>query len=704
VSVDDDKLADLARSAGIAVDWIDAAKRDQTVSPGSLRGILQALGLPCSTRAEIDESRMGLNAAAAVSPPMITADAGSPISLAGSRASRAKLILEDGTQRDVMLESCGAGRVALPTIATPGYHKLHIAEKMVTLAIAPKTCVTIDSLARDSLAQGRRLWGLAVQLYGLHRPGDGGMGDGGMGDATALRLFAKSAAQHGADVIALSPTHALFSAEPGKFSPYSPSSRLAFNPLICDPAILFGADRIAAIKRELGFAGDDDLPTDSLIDWPTAAPRKFALLRALFDTFWTDLHERPDDPRCRDFLKFRRDAGIAVESHALFEALSAERAHIDPLRSGWRDWPADLRDPASPAVAAFASAHAKDIAFHAFLQWLAQNSLAAAQAVAVASGMRVGLIADLAVGMESGGSHAWSRQSDVLVGLTIGAPPDLFNSKGQNWGLTTFSPRSLIAEAFAPFLTTLRTALGQAGGVRIDHAMGLARLWLIPEAAAASEGAYLAYPLDDLLRLIKLESLRHRAVVIAEDLGTVPADFRAKLTGAGIAGLDVLWFGRDGEGFLPPRKWRPDAVAMTSTHDLPTVAGWWKGADIDMRAQCDLLDPAESVAELKQQRGKDRTALWDAFRASGSVPEKTPSPEDASTAVDAAIRFVAETPAPLVLLPLEDLLGVEEQPNLPGTIDEHPNWRRRYAPAAEDIFADSRVAARAQMLSRRSGA
>lgn len=697
MSADDDKLADLARNAGIAVEWIDAAKRDQTVSPGSLRGILQALGLPCSTRAEIDDSRMGLNAAAAVAPPMITADAGTPINLAGGHASRARIVLEDGTQRDVMLAGCGSGRVALPAIATPGYHKLHIDEEIVTLAIAPNTCVTIDSLARDSLAPGRHLWGLAVQLYGLHRPGDGGIGD-----ATALRLFAKSAAQHGADVIALSPTHALFSAEPGKFSPYSPSSRLAFNPLICDPAIVFGEDRIAAIKREVGFSGD--LAAAPLIDWPKAAAQKFALLRALFNTFWTDLHEHPDEPRCRDFLKFRRDAGAAVESHALFEALSAERAHLDPLRPGWRNWPSDLRNPASPAVAAFASVHAQDIAFHAFLQWLAQGSLAAAQAEAVLSGMRIGLIADLAVGMESGGSHAWSRQSDVLVGLTIGAPPDLFNSKGQNWGLTTFSPRSLIAEAYAPFLATLRTALGHAGGVRIDHAMGLARLWLIPEGAAASDGAYLAYPLDDLLRLIKLESLRHRAVVIAEDLGTVPGDFRAKLTSAGIAGMDVLWFGRDGKGFLPPRKWRPDAIAMTSTHDLPTVAGWWKGTDIDMRAQCGLLDPAESVAGLKKQRGKDRTALWDAFRVSGSVPENAPTPEDAGTAVDAAIRFVGETPAPLVLLPLEDLLGVEEQPNLPGTIDEHPNWRRRYAPAAEDIFADPRVAARAQMLSRRSGA
>lgn len=689
MNADDKMLAELARSAGLMVDWVDSGERARAVSPESLRSILQALGLPCSTRAEMRESRARLAQAASVPPPMLTTDVGAALSLEGMSEGRAELILEDGTHRDIVLESCGSGRVTLPAIDTPGYHHLHIGEKILKLAIAPQTAETIQMRAN-----GRPLWGLAAQLYGLRRPGDDGMGD-----ATALRLLVKQAAQHGADAIALSPVHALFGAEPGKFSPYSPSSRLALNPLLCDPAIVFGEERIVRLKNESGIANVND--TEGLIDWPKATARKLALLSALFDAFWIDLNEDPDNARCRDFLKFRQEAGTNVESHALFEALSAERKRIDPLHSGWHDWPSTLQDPANAAVADFAADHARDIAFHIFLQWLAQRSLAAAQAEAIRSGMRIGLIADLAIGMESGGSHAWARQNDLLIGLTVGAPPDLFNPKGQNWGLTSFSPRELSAQAFAPFIATLRAVLSQSGGIRIDHVMGLARLWLIPEGAEASEGAYLTYPLDDLLRLVKLESARHRAVVIAEDLGTVPAGFRESIADAGIAGMDVLWFARDAKGFLPPHKWRADAVAMTSTHDLPTVAGWWRGADLDLRAKFDLLELGQTLESAKKQRSEDRVALWDAFQAGGTVPENSPMPEDAGTAVDAALAFVAATPAALVLAPLEDLLAIEEQPNLPGTIDQHPNWRRRYAASVEDIFSDSKVTERAKVLSRR---
>jgi 4-alpha-glucanotransferase len=620
---------------------------------------------------------------------MITADVGVPIRLAAAHETRAELVFEDGAHLHLALKIDGSGQITLPAIATPGYHELHIGDRTVKLAIAPRTVETIQGRAA-----GRPLWGLAVQLYGLRRPGDDGMGD-----ATALRILVKQAAQHGADAIALSPVHALFGAEPNKFSPYSPSSRLALNPLVCDPAIVFGDERIATLRGTSGIAHGND--TDSLIDWPKAAARKLATLRALFDTFWIDLKDHPDDTRCRDFLKFQQEAGTDVESHALFEALSAERKRIDPLHSGWRDWPAALRNPAGAAVAAFAADHTEDVAFHIFLQWLAQRSLAAAQADAIQAGMRIGLIADLAIGMESSGSHAWARQNDLLIGLNVGAPPDLFNPKGQNWELTTFSPRALSAYAFAPFIETLRAVLGQSGGIRIDHVMGLSRLWLIPEGAEASEGAYLAYPLHDLLRLVKLESARHCAVVIAEDLGTVPAGFRDKIADAGIAGMDVLWFMRDGKGFLPPRKWRADAVAMTSTHDLPTIAGWWRGTDLGVRAEFDFLEPGQTFESAKEQRAEDRAALWHAFQTEVTVPENSPMPEDAGTAVDASLAFVAATPAPLVLAPLEDLLAIEEQPNLPGTIDQHPNWRRRYAASVEDIFSDSKVTERAKVLSRR---
>ena len=313
--------------------------------------------------------------------------------------------------------------------------------------------------------------------------------------------------------------------------------------------------------------------------------------------------------------------------------------------------------------------------------------------------MRIGLIGDLAVGMDATGSHAWSNQRDILGGLTIGAPPDLFNPRGQVWGLTGFSPRALSEGGFAPFIATLRAALRHAGGVRIDHAMGLARLWLVPEGADPADGAYLAYPLTDLLRLLALESSRHNAVVIGEDLGTVPAGFRETLALTGVHGMRVLWFEHDAQGgFASPRAWDPLAVAMTTTHDLPTVAGWWKGSDIALRAGLGRLGAGVQAADVLAERAAERPALWRSFVAEGVAADDPPPPDAPQTVVDAAVRFVGRTPSPLCLVPLEDVLGQEEQPNLPGTIEEHPNWRRRTPGVADALLRQDHAAARVAAL------
>jgi 4-alpha-glucanotransferase len=239
--------------------------------------------------------------------------------------------------------------------------------------------------------------------------------------------------------------------------------------------------------------------------------------------------------------------------------------------------------------------------------------------------------------------------------------------------------------------------MNAAGGVRVDHAMGLSRLWLVPRGAAPAEGAYLSYPLDDLLRLIALESHRHRAIVIGEDLGTVQPQFRARMTEVGIAGMDVLWFQRAGKRFLPPAEWRGDAVAMTSTHDLPTVAGWWSGADIATRAKLGLADARRGGKE----RAQDRKALWGAMRKSGTTTRSQPTPSRPEPAVDAAIAFTARSPAPLALIPIEDVLALAEQPNLPGTITEHPNWRRRLDTPAAELLDPPVVRARLKTLQER---
>ena len=688
----DAAVRDLARATGIAVAWEDHTGRRRRVSVAVLRRILAALGLPCDSADDLRHSRETARATAGTSAsPLITASVGEPAAFADARENlRApiRLTYEDGSTADVRpQQSCG-GQWLLPPVAPPGYHRLDFGNRSVQLAVAPAQCVSVDDLAA-----GARVWGLAAQLYGLRRAGDGGIGD-----TAALTGLAQSAARHGAEAVAISPAHAGFTADPGRYRPYSPSSRLFLNPLHADPRLLFGDATVGRAIEALGLAAEfDRLEAAPLIDWPAAGRAKLALLRRLFDDF-VDAADGTD-ALTRDFAAFRAAGGGLLQSHARFEALHADRLAADPRAWSWRTWPAPLRDPTGAAVEEFAARHPREILFHCFLQWLAERSFAAAQKSARDGGMRVGLIADLAVGMDSSDSHAWSRQADILVGLEVGAPPDLFNTRGQNWGLTAFSPRALVAGGFAPFIATLRAGMRNAGGLRIDHAMSLTRLWLIPEGAMPDEGAYLAYPLDDLLRLAALESWRHRAIVIGEDLGTVPAGFRERLAQTGIGGMRVLWFEQTNGRFLAPNRWEQSAVAMTTTHDLPTVAGWWRGADIDTRAALGIL--GEPPERARRTRSKERTALWRAFRAAGVASGRQPVPRAPERALDGALSFVAVTPAPLAIVPLEDALGVADQPNIPGTIDEHPNWRRR-APAAADVMLDApAVAARLAIIDRR---
>jgi len=688
----DATIRELASSAGIAVEWVNAANVRQRVGIPTLRRVLSALGLPCESAQDIAHSRHEMAARPARSPKLITATAGEAIAFASSEAQLpARLCLADGAVRDITPARRRDGSLVLPAIDSPGYHTLETNGRRITLAVAPRRCHTIEDIA-----PGARLWGLAAQVYGLRR-----RGDGGIGDMTAVAALAEEAARHKADALALSPLHALFAGDPAHFSPYSPSSRLFHNPLHADPRLLFGDERVANAACKAGLQPAlDRLEALPEIDWPAAAHSKLALVRALFENFSaSELSLAPGSALAADFAQFRTRGGDLLWQHACFEALHGARLAAGDARE-WRKWPTQWRSPQSPAVHEFAAQNQREIAFHCFLQWIADRSIAAAQEHARRCGMRIGLIADVAVGTESAGSHAWARQEDVLVGLNVGAPPDLFNPQGQNWGLTTFSPRALAEAEFAPFLAMLRAGMQHAGGLRIDHVMGLMRLWVIPEGAGPREGAYLSYPLDDLLRLIALESHRQRAIVIGEDLGTVPAGFRDRLNSAGIAGTRVLWFERERSRFRPPQGWEIEPIAMTSTHDLPTVAGWWSGNDIEVRERCGILPDAQVE---RRARKRDRSALWRALNAAGEESGKMPSPQAGARVVDAALRFVARTPAPLALIPLEDALALEDQPNVPGTIDEHPNWRRRYAAKAGEMLDEPAVRRRIDgVLQRRS--
>ena len=688
--MNDETVRALARRAGLAVEWRDYGNKPHRVSMESLRRILSAMGLPCETAEDLQESERLL--APAGLPPLIAATVGAPIDLPISIEMLPRAIQvtsEDGTAIRADIQP-SAGRAHLTAIETPGYHLLQFGEERLTLAVAQRRCFTVTDAAPDE-----RLWGLAVQAYGLRSPGDCGIGD--MAGVSAL---AAQAAKLKADALALSPMHALFADDANLFSPYAPSSRLFYNPLYAEPRALFGGQRLMKVSADSGFlSAGAELSQCPLIDWPQSAKMKMSLLRALFEDFCaTDLVAAPT-PLAEDFAKFLVASKPLLQEHALFEALHANRDSIGASAWSWRQWPAPYRDPRSETAQAFARSHEKAILFHCFLQWVADRSLAAAQHAAKQAGMRIGLIADLAVGMSGDGSHAWTNQNDILGELEIGAPPDLYNQNGQNWGLTTFSPRSLRAGGFAPFIATLRASLRHAGGVRIDHVMGLLRLWVIPRGADPHEGAYLSYPIDDLLRLTAIESHRRRAIVIGEDLGTVPTGFQERLSSAGIYGMRVLWFERRRKHFIPPNKWPADAVAMTSTHDLPTIAGWWRGHDIQTREQLGLVANPEQESATREN---DRRLLWQSFVRSKAADGEMPPPGDSERVADAAANFIAQSPARLALLPLEDALALEDQPNLPGTIDEHPNWRRRYPGQAQEVLDSPKVGKRLEPLTRRS--
>ncbi|PEQ13227.1 4-alpha-glucanotransferase [Novosphingobium sp. PC22D] len=643
----------LAEAIGLSRTWRNVEGREQTVSDASLARIAAALGYPADSDAAIAESLSQARAEAREPPAMIVTRVGEPTRLPES-IGVARLRGENGEAREIPFADW-----TLPAIEEPGYYALAVNGHALTLAVAPPACPAVADLLPPERV-GDKLWGTAIQIPALRTPAPSAFGDFG-----ALASAVDTLAARGADAIAINPVHALFPGNGEGFSPYSPSSRLHLNGAMGDPALL----GLAPLPADA-----DEPPT--LIDWEHALPRRLENLRAAYRAL-------DDETRARIAAEAARH-GEGLHRQAVFDALDCrfrpEGAH------GWQDWPAEYHDPAGKAVAEFARDQADEVAFHAFTQWLARESLAAVQMRAGEAGMAVGLVADLAVGVHTGGADTWAMRGDMLHGLTIGAPPDPLGPLGQNWMLTTFSPLGLKRRGYAPWIATLRAALERTGALRIDHAFGLARLWVVPEGEDSSAGAYLTYPFKDLLGLAALEAHRARALIIAEDLGTAPHGFTAAIERDGLLGMRVLWFERAAdEGFIGAADYSRDAVAMTGTHDTATVAGWWTGRDLDWAVELGRLPEDTTRAEAEACRDRDRALLW-ASLSRNAAPH--PAANDPAPVCEAALRHIGATPSVLAIVPLEDLLCEVEQPNLPGTVSGHPNWRRRLAASLDALLAE----------------
>lgn len=530
-----------------------------------------------------------------------------------------------------------------------------------------------------ALEAGRGIWGIAVQLYALRSPRDWGIGDFGL-----LKDFVARAAEAGAGAVGLNPLHALHLDEPERASPYSPSSRRFLNPLYIDveavPDLAESAEAQRRVRSGEFQAMLARLRAAPMVDYRGVVEAKLPVLELLFTSF-LERHVRNATERGAAFRSFQRDAGMALARFGEFQALRAARARNDPAQRSWLNWPAELRDPASPAVAAFAAEIAERVTYFAYLQWIADAQLAACAAAAAA--MPVGLYRDLAVSVDPAAGEAWAEQDAIVSGFSIGAPPDSWNRKGQDWGLAPLNPLALRGLAFRPFAELVRANMRHAGALRIDHVLGLWRTFWIRHGDEPRQGAYVRYPFDELVAVLAEESQAARCIVIGEDLGTIPPGLREALARANVLSYRLLYFERDNGAPRRPAAYPRLALVAVGTHDLPPLAGYWRGDDLAARAELGFFPAPGQLEAEHAQRAADRAALAAALRAEGLVGESVPE----TAPIEAAYRFLARTPARILMVQIEDALGAAEQINVPSTPDAPPNWRRRLPVSVADIFA-----------------
>ncbi len=554
-----------------------------------------------------------------------------------------------------------------------------------TLLVAPGRCHEPAALVR-----GERLWGVAVQLYTLRSPGNWGMGD-----FSDLATVVGCCAEQGAAFVGLNPLHALFPANPGHFSPYSPSSRHFLNVLyvsVPDVPGYAGCDEARMTVESAPFQRElERLRATDLVDYPGVARAKLPVLQVLYDHFRRAELDR-DTPRAAAFRAFQRARGESLRRQSLHDAIDAHLRPQDPDRYwGWPAWPAELRDPAGEGVAAFEAEQRTAVEFHAWLQWVADQQLAAAQRLARELGMTIGLYGDYAVGVNPSGAETWSDQQVYRMGAGVGAPPDPLALKGQDWGIPPQDPQALVEARYRPFRELIAANMRHFGALRLDHVMALFRQWWVPVGLGATEGGYVHYPVEDLMSVLALESARHRCLVVGEDLGTVPDEMRHAMAEFAVYSYKVLLFEKHGDGrFRAPGEYVRRAIATVTTHDLPTLRGWWEGLDLALRDRLHLFPGEEIRRHVHEERLRDRVQMLAALAAEqlhpapGAAPGTVP-PYGEALAHDVQF-YLARSAAGLVVLQYEDLLGMTDPVNVPGTSHEHANWQRKVTADIDDAL------------------
>ena len=741
--MNEDALTRLALAAGIEPGYWDGLGRWRPLEAATAIRVLREMGLDPDANLEAQCRDLTEAAFASPLPASQVVRAGSrptlPVSLSADDPAALDWRLElehgqclTGHSEPAGLPPAGEGwwrgahrrvvALTLPLDIPAGYHTLKLRDPVAStvLIAAPERCYI-----PDDLAGGARRWGIAVQLYSVRSSRNWGIGD-----FTDLQTLAVAAAQAGASFIGLNPLHAKHLAEPERASPYAPSSRLFLDPLYIDVEALpelgeCGAARASIARAEFAAACERARQAPR-VDYVAVAALKLPVLQMLFESFDSAAaasdraassgEPAVDVPEDGEFQAFVRSGGERLARFAEFEAWRLDRrqagADCGPQRPAACD---------SGEMAAFRRNAARQIRFQMWLQWRAAGQLDAATACGRAAGLSLGLYKDLAVGSPADGAEVWSGRGLAACGASIGAPPDLLSAEGQDWGLPPWNPRELAARAWRPFAELLDANMRNAGALRVDHVMALLRLYWVPVSTTGAHGAYVRYDFDTLTAVLALESLRHRCMVIGEDLGSVPDGLRDRLQAAGILSYRVLRFERHWKGdrsFCRPWEYPPQSIATVVTHDMPTIAEFWSGGDIGRRSQLNRmrhsLEPRgqrepeqpgseQRERELEQREGEQRereerereqrertdekNGLLALLGETGLSPA---DPQNSGQVIEALHAVVARTASMLAVVQIDDLIGEVEPVNIPGTDREYANWTRKLALPLEDIIRDPR--------------
>lgn len=685
-------LRELAHACGVSTEFWDWQGRHTEVTEETIRTVLAALDVDASTPEAVAGSLAEVSTRAwrRVLPPVVVMREGwtpwVPVHVPHGTAIAVELALEDGSTRPVRQvdhyvppqlidgREIGEATVELPGDLPLGWHTLRAryGDQVATARVV----VTPQRLRLPERLERGQVWGLMAQLYQVRSERSWGIGD--LSDLADLCTW--GARDLNADFVLINPLHAAEPVAPMEPSPYLPTTRRFVNPIyvrvedIPEVAYLRGPARKAVSGAATKASALNAGPT---IDRDAAWELKVEALRAVYAV--------PRSPgRQRELDAFLAEQGTGLVAFATWCAL-ATRFGTDATL-----WPDELRDPASPAVSTFREEATEEVDFFAWLQWVADEQLGAAQARATRGGMGLGVVHDLAVGVHPRGADAWALRTALAQGVTVGAPADQYNQLGQDWSQPPWRPDRLAELGYAPYRDMLRTVLRHAGGIRVDHILGLFRLWWVPEGLPASAGAYVKYDHEALVGILILEAHRAGAVVIGEDLGTVEPWVRDYLAERGVLGTSILWFERDFGGSgdpLPPQAYRRLCLATVTTHDLPPTRGYLEGIHVDIRHRLGLL--TRSLEEERATDAAEQRHVIEALRARGLLDLDETDPAEVVLALH---RFLGQTPSLMLGVAVPDLVGDRRPVNQPGTDEEYPNWRIPLSdPAGEPVLLEDLV-------------